>query len=103
MMHALQYIYTTPEINHQVFQVLERHVTLLKMGRPGMSLWEILVLGVVRLTLDIDYDRLEHVANYDLLVRQLLGIESYGKEPRQYPLDIKGQCELIDGRAFSRD
>ena len=37
-----------------------------------MSLWEILVLGVVRLTLDIDYDRLKSRSfgtNYDLLVR----------------------------------
>jgi len=43
VMHALEYIYTTPEINREVFQVLEKHVKLLKVERPGMSLWEILV------------------------------------------------------------
>ena len=43
-------------------------------GRTGMDLWQILVLGVVRLGLDADWDRLEHVANYDLLVRQMLGL-----------------------------
>jgi hypothetical protein len=38
-----------------------------------MDLWQILVLGVVRLTLDCNYDRLHHTANFDSLVRQLLG------------------------------
>ncbi len=38
-----------------------------------MDLWQILVLGVVRLTLGLNYDRLHHVTNYDSLVRQLLG------------------------------
>lgn len=48
-------------------------------GRYGMSLWEILVFSVVRLTLDCNFDRLEHIANYDSLVRQLLGISSFGE------------------------
>src|SRR5664279_5092634 len=33
------------------------------------------VLGVVRLGLDANWDRLEHTANYDGLVRQILGVE----------------------------
>jgi hypothetical protein len=32
------------------------------------------LLGVVRLGLDADWDRLEHIANYDALVRQMLGV-----------------------------
>ena len=43
-------------------------------GRTGLDLWQILVLGVVRRGLDADWDRMEHVANYDLLVRQMLGL-----------------------------
>jgi hypothetical protein len=31
-------------------------------------------LGVVRLGLDCDFDRLEHLANYDGLLRQILGV-----------------------------
>ena len=83
---ALQYIYTTPEINEQIFQILEKQVigNNKKTGRPGMDLWHILVLGVVRLTLDCDYDRLEHIVHYDKLVRQIMGLENnfvgeYGK------------------------
>jgi hypothetical protein len=72
VIRALQYIYTTPEINEKVFEVIEKRIKKHKNGRPGLSLWEILVLGVVRLTLDVNYDRLEHIANYDSLVRDML-------------------------------
>ena len=39
-----------------------------------MDLWQILVLGVVRLGLDADWDRMEDMANHHLLVRQMLGV-----------------------------
>lgn len=50
-------------------------------GRPGMDLWHILVLGVVRLCLDCDYDRIEHIAQYDGLVRQIMGMPQFGVDP----------------------
>jgi len=78
---ALQYIFVTEELSEQVFDLLEQRIELKKMGRSGLSLWEILVLGVVRLTLGTNYDRLEHIANYDSLVRELLGVkDEFGKE-----------------------
>lgn len=72
---ALQWVFTTPQVSSEVFQLLEERLlrNARSKGRPGMDLWQILVLGVVRLTLDLNYDRLHHVANYDSLVRQLLG------------------------------
>lgn len=79
---ALQWVFTTPEVSAEVFKLLEE--ALLSdnnsKGRLGMELWQILVLGVVRLTLDINYDRLHHVANYDSLVRQLLGQPAFDME-----------------------
>ena len=45
-----------------------------------MDLWHILVLGVVRLALDCDYDRLEHTARYDRLVRAIMGLADFGGE-----------------------
>ena len=53
----------------EVFRLLEDRLLRnnRSKGRPGMDLWQILVLGVVRLTLDLNYDRLHHVANYDSL------------------------------------
>jgi hypothetical protein len=51
-----------------------------------MDLWQILVLGVVRLGLDADWDRLEHIANYDSLVRQMLGVPAtpWGEEAKVF-------------------
>lgn len=73
---GLQWIYQTPEVNEPIFALLERKVVggKKRTGRPGLDLWQILVLGVVRLGLDCDYDRLEYLANYDGLLRQILGL-----------------------------
>jgi len=73
---GLQWIYQTPEVNEPIFALLERKVLGDKKatGRPGLDLWHILVLGVVRLGLDCDYDRLEYLANYDSLLREMLGV-----------------------------
>lgn len=79
---ALQWIFTTPEVSSEVFALLEAELLSGRSGkgRPGMDLWQILVLGVVRLTLDVNYDRLHHIANYDSLVRQLLGQPAFDME-----------------------
>jgi hypothetical protein len=45
-------------------------------GRSGMDLWHILVLGVIRLALDCDYDRLEYLVHYDTLLRQIMGLNT---------------------------
>ena len=42
-------------------------------GRPGMDLWRIFVLGVLKQGLGCDFDRLLHHANEDKLVRKFLG------------------------------
>ena len=79
---ALQWIFITPEVNEQVFSLLEESILSdrAETGRRGMDLWQILVLGVVRLTLDVNYDRLHHIANFDSLVRQLLGQPAFDIE-----------------------
>ena len=73
---GLQWVFQTAELNSQIFELLEKKVVGGKKatGRPGLDLWHILVLGIVRLALDCDYDRLEHLANYDGLLRQILGL-----------------------------
>ena len=39
-----------------------------------MDLWQILVLAVVRQTLDTNWDRLELLANGDKFIRKILGV-----------------------------
>ena len=74
---GLQWIFTTPQVNEQVFELLEKKVqdSSPDLGRPGMDLWHILVLGTVRMALNCDYDRLEYLVHYDSLMRELMGLE----------------------------
>lgn len=78
VLKALQYIFVTPELNEKVFSLLEQTICKdkKKTGRRGMDLWHILVFAVVRHTLSTNWDRLEYLANYDLLLRQTLGVHA---------------------------
>lgn len=58
-----------------------------------MDLWQILVLGVVRLGLDADWDRMEDMANHHALIRQMLGV----------PATPWGQDEKVFGHQTLRD
>jgi transposase, IS5 family len=73
---GLQWIWMHPTLKAELFTLLEAKILAGKQatGRTGMDLWQILVLGVVRLGLDADWDRVEDMANHHLLVRQMLGV-----------------------------
>lgn len=73
---ALQYIYISPLWNEKIFSLLWGQISKGKKatGRTGMSLWEIFVLGQVRLCMNISYDELHYKANYDSLLRGILGV-----------------------------
>ena len=85
---GLQWIWSHPTLKAEILPLLEAKVLAGKKatGRIGMDLWQILVLGVVRLGLDADWDRMEHIANYDGLVRQMLGVPAapWGEEVKNF-------------------
>jgi len=60
-----------------------------------MSLWKIFVMGVLRLDLNCDYDRLQELVNHHDVVRQMLGhSDFFDKEP--YNLQtIKDNVRLL--------
>ena len=98
---GLQYIFITPELNEKIFSLLEEKIVSgkKKTGRKGMDLWHILVLAVVRHTLDTNWDRLEHIANYDVLLRKILGVhvEKFGIEEMEFAYQtIVDNVSLID-------
>lgn len=99
VLRALQHIYSTPELNQKIFDLLESKVLSGKKrtGRTGMTLWEILVLATVRLTRDADYDQLHYMVESDFILRGLLGANKFGETQRRYPLQtIKDNVGLID-------
>jgi len=75
---ALKELYINPKYNNKLFNILEDKIIKGKKatGRPGMNLWQIFVLAQTRLALNISYDRLHHMSNYDKLFRQIMGIEA---------------------------
>jgi IS5 family transposase len=93
---TLQWIFQTPEINEQIFALLEARLKGGKkaIGRPGLDLWHILVLGVVRLGLHCNYIRLEDMANHHTLLRQILGLNPV-RSPAEKPFHFNTLAENI--------
>ena len=101
LLAGLQYIFITPDLNEAVFKILEGSIIGDKkqIGRLGMSLWEILVLGTVRLNLDADYDSLYDMSNHHKIVRGILGVETNEifEQGKYYGLQtLKDNVSLLD-------
>ena len=107
LLAGLQYIFTNDDLHDQVFRILDESITQKKKatGRLGMSLWEILVLGVMRLNLDIDYDSLQDQANNHITVRGMLGVdtrEAFG-QGKYYELQtMKDNVGLLDEQTLMK-
>ncbi len=101
VLKALQHIYVVPELNKKVFKILSKSIDNVdvRKGRKGMSLWEVLVLAVIRNSLDTNYDRLHDFANYHTMVRAIMGVHTefgYNKDAQQYGLQtIKDNVKLL--------
>ncbi len=76
LMAGIQYIYTSSEWRSKIGGVVENHVLKGKKntGRAGMGLWEMFVLGQVRLCMNTSYDELHHMANHDTMIRGIMGV-----------------------------
>lgn len=76
ILKGLQHLYQDPGTRARLFQLLESEMAPKidkRTGRPGMTLWSILVCGVIRLDLNIDYDRVQELVNQHNTIRQMLG------------------------------
>lgn len=95
---GLQHIYCTPELRRKIFNVLETMVpqkTNAKTGRPGMDLWKILVIGIIRLNCNWDYDKLREIINNHKTIRQMLG-HGMMDDDMTYPLQtLKDNISLL--------
>jgi hypothetical protein len=95
---GLQYIYITRSVREQIFELLEKHIAPQankKNGRPGMELWKILVLGVLRLDLNCDYDRIHNLANSHSEIRQMLGHSDWYDKEEYHIQTIKDNVRLL--------
>jgi len=113
ILRGLQHIYTTPELRDPVFAILkevlpERQIEGKSIkadpnnGRPGMSQWQILVLGVLRLGLNADFDRIQELANEHKTLRQMLGHSDWADKKYYNLQTLKDNLQLFNPEILDR-
>ena len=77
ILRAAQHIYSQPELRQQLLGLVGKDVnryTSRKRGRQGMEYWQIAVLAAVRLGCNLNYDKLQDLAEQHRALRQIMGI-----------------------------
>ena len=73
---GLQHLYCDEKLRSRLFALLEQHIlpdSNRNVGRPGMELWNILVMGILKQGLGCDFDRLHQLVNHYSTIREFLG------------------------------
>ncbi len=81
---ALQHIYARPALRDSLLEAVAQDVngaSSADRGRPGMHYWSILVLGAVRLGCNLNYDRLQNLAEEHRSLRLIMGLGGWCDEP----------------------
>ena len=76
LLSGLQYLYSQEASRDRLFALLDEFILPginKKVGRPGMDMWSILVIGVVKQGLGCDFDRLHELVNEHKTLRKFLG------------------------------
>lgn len=74
---ALRHIYLQPELRDRILALVAADVNRQSRddcGREGLTYWQILVLAAVRLGCNLDYDRLQDLAEQHRTLRMMMGI-----------------------------
>jgi hypothetical protein len=77
LLAALQHLFGQPVLKQQILALVAADVnpnTRTDTGRGGFSYWQILVLAVMRLGCDLDYDKLQDLCENHRTLRAMMGI-----------------------------
>lgn len=80
---ALQHLYSTPTLRDEILRLIADDVnrdSRRDIGRTGFDDWQILVLAAVRLGCDLDYDKLQDLAEQHRALRHVMGIGDWDDE-----------------------
>ena len=83
ILKALQQIYSQPKLRDGILRAIARdvnHTSSRKRGRQGMDYWQILVLAAVRLGCNLNYDKLQDLAEQHRALRQVMGIGDWDQK-----------------------
>jgi hypothetical protein len=82
---ALQHIHAQPKLRDDILRAIAKDVnrdSSHKLGRQGLDYWSILVLAAVRLGCNLNYDRLQNLAEQHHALRQMMGIGNWDERAR---------------------
>ena len=83
ILRALQHVYSEPSLRQEILCLVGKDVnrdTSRKHGRRGMNYWEIAVLAGARLGCNLDYDKLQDLAENHRRLRQIMGLGAWQTE-----------------------
>ena len=77
ILYGLQHIYSQPLLRDEILNLVKQDVnehSRNDRGREGLDYWHITVLAAVRLGCNLDYDKLQDLAEQHRALRQIMGI-----------------------------
>jgi IS5 family transposase len=80
---ALQHVYSTPRMRDGILRLIAQDVnrdTRRDIGRAGFDDWTILVLAAVRLGCNLNYDKLQDLAEQHRALRHVMGIGDWDEQ-----------------------
>ena len=83
ILRGLQHLYAHASLRRELLTLVGKDVnqnTSRKRGRRGLNYWEIAVLASVRLGCNLDYDKLQDLAENHRRLRQIMGIGDWQEE-----------------------
>ena len=95
---GIQYLYSQEDLRERLFTLLDKYIlpgTNRKVGRPGMDMWRIPVMGLLKQGLNRDYDRLHDLVNQHSDVRRFPGHAVIGDNYRYNYQTIKDNVSLL--------
>ena len=95
---GLQHLYADADLRSRLFALLEQELcpgVSLDLGRPGLELWKIVVMGVVMQGLGCDFDRLQESVNEHRTLRKFLGhATDWAETAYEYQTVVDNVCLL---------
>ena len=83
VLRGLQHIYSQPALRDEILQLVGQDVnreTRDDCGREGLDLWQILVLAAVRLGCNLNYDKLQDLAEQHRALRHVMGVGDWDED-----------------------
>lgn len=83
VLRALQHVYSQGQLRDQILNLVAQDVnehSRSDRGREGLDYWQVVVLAAARLGCNLDYDKLQDLAEQHRALRQIMGIGDWQEQ-----------------------